>query len=245
MLAALAVLVPVSSLLASQGAVRLKVESTKVAGEGFTAERSVPRLVVVDPKAKALASFADGALAAFEKARMDGWIRQARIDWVDLKPLNLPNRMSYESTTKIVFNQPDLLSFRSETYRYGGGVHGIDTTHPSNFGFVNGKPARFGIWDALKSDAASRRELQTLLLQKAMENPNTEWINEGMVNDFNEEQLNRFWVSERGLNFDFDPYELSSYAAGPFTFLLTFEELRPLIRPAGPIGRWGARPGRF
>ncbi|MFN8220931.1 MAG: hypothetical protein U0S12_12465, partial [Fimbriimonadales bacterium] len=68
MLAALAVLVPVSSLMASQGAVRLKVESFKVAGEGFTAERSVPRLVVVDPKAKALATFADGALAAFEKA---------------------------------------------------------------------------------------------------------------------------------------------------------------------------------
>lgn len=245
MLAALAVLAPVSSIFVPQGAVRLKFESTKVVGEGFTAQRSVPRLIVVDPSAKSLAAFADRALAAYERARMDGWVRQARIDWLDLKHLNLPNKMSYESTTRIVFNRPNLLSFRSETYRYGSGAHGIDTTHPSNFGFVNGKPARFGIWDALKFDPASRRELQTLLLQKAMANPNTEWINEGMVTDFTEEQLNRFWVSERGLNFDFDPYELSSYAAGPFTFLLTFEELRRLIRRTGPIALWGVRPGHF
>lgn len=141
---------------------------------------------------------------------------------------------SYEAGTEVKWNKPALLSFVVGCYQFEGGAHGIGVTRTYNFGIVGGKPKRLTLGDCLSGPSA-KTEVQTKIIEKAMKTSGTDWIDEGMVTELTSEQLNRFWVSKAGLVFEFDPYELGSYAAGPFTFTLTWAELKPLLKRGGPV----------
>lgn len=144
-------------------------------------------------------------------------------------------KLSYESTLSLRFNNVKLLSFRSETYTYMGGAHGMSNTRTYNYGFVKGKPMRFRLWDALKGDADSKMEMHMVLLEKVMALKGADWIDNGDVTEFEPIQYDRFWVSGNQLVFEFDPYELGPYSSGPMSVRVSLNEIATLVRTDGPL----------
>jgi hypothetical protein len=143
------------------------------------------------------------------------------------------NEWSYEAGGTVTMNRPDLVSIDAGCYSYMGGAHGLGTTRTYNYGLVEGKAKRLTLWDIVQK--MSRQEMRLILLGKATATEGTDWIQDGMINDFTDEQYNRFWIAKDALVFEFDPYELGSYASGPFTFRIPFSELKQILRPAGPL----------
>jgi len=188
----------------------------------------------VTPKTNtALGKLAKSDFLAAEKKIYTNFVANTKADFKELKDDFGMGEWSYEAGSEIVFETKDIISIRAGSYSYMGGAHGIGVTRTYNYGIVNGKPKRLTIWDIVQKD--SRQELRLVLLGHAMANPNTDWVQEGIYNDFTETQFNRFWISRTGLTFEFDPYELGSYAAGPFSFHVRYDEVAKVIRPNSPI----------
>jgi len=45
-----------------------------------------------------------------------------------------------------------------------------------------------------------------------------------------------FWIGPKGITFFYNPYEIASYAMGTTELLLTYGEIRDLIKPSGLLG---------
>jgi hypothetical protein len=146
-----------------------------------------------------------------------------------------PVELYWNSQAGISKTPPALLSVVVRTEFYSGGAHGMSFTRTYNFWHLAGKPKTFGLWDALKGDAASRRELDYLLMQKALADNRTAWVDEGMITDFKQQNLSRFYFTRDGITFVFDPYELGPYAVGTIELSIPYGELKPIIRPKGPL----------
>lgn len=185
--------------------------------------------------ASAIARFAQKDYWAAETKLFDRFVRDTKSDFKENKGDFGLNPWTYEGGGEVVYNKNGVVSINAGSYSYLGGAHGLGVTRTYNYGIVNGKPKRLNLWDVVQK--SRRQEVRLLLLGKATANPNTDWIQDGMFNDFTETQLNRFWISDKGLTFEFDPYELGSYAAGPFSFLLTYKELGPALQPKNPLSK--------
>lgn len=45
-----------------------------------------------------------------------------------------------------------------------------------------------------------------------------------------------FWIGPKGLTFYYNPYEIAPWALGTTELLLTYREIRDLIKPDGLLG---------
>ncbi|MCB8933513.1 MAG: RsiV family protein [Fimbriimonadaceae bacterium] len=146
--------------------------------------------------------------------------------------------LSYEGDTALKYDSKQLLSVWAHAEYYSGGAHGMRNTRTYNFALAAGKPVRFGVKEAFLRDKASRVALQSLLVQRAGMLEGTMWIAEGQVKYLSDEQLDRFWVDQDALVWEFDPYELGPYSSGPYTLSIPRMDVQTHIRPDGPLGFW-------
>ena len=180
-----------------------------------------------------LAALAQATIAKAEMRVYSEFVKEAKAFYKN--PEYASNSWGYESDMEAKVVSGSLISFLGSSYQYSGGAHGIGLKRTYNFGFVKGKAKRLTLDDVLAGTSA-KRELTLRLLEKAMQTPGTDWIEGGEVKDFTREQLDRFWIGADGLVFEFNPYELGSYASGPFSFALTWGELKGLVNSKGPLG---------
>lgn len=141
---------------------------------------------------------------------------------------------SYEVSSKVAFQDARTISIVLGCYQYMGGAHGVGVTRTYNFGVVGGKPKQLTLKDVVGKNNVEK--VQVLLMEKIVKHPRTAWKDEGWLTELSEQQLNRFWVSKKGLTWEFDPYELASYADGPFSFSLSWGEMKGLIGSNSPFG---------
>jgi len=184
---------------------------------------------VEQAKPTALGKFANTYTTRKEKAQYDRFLRITQDDWVELEKQGFENMYSYESTTKVQAQTPALVSFTTACYSYMGGAHGIGITRTYNFGFLKGKPSQLTLMD-FAGTKANRDKVLARLFNRIRKTKGTDWVEEGMVKGVNSTQAERFWIGKKGITWEFDPYELGSYASGPFTFLLTWKDLKGLVR---------------
>lgn len=182
----------------------------------------------------AISKFAGAAVSKAERKLYDEFVGEAS-RYFAAPDADAPAPWTYEMASTATRRHDKVVSVLVETYSYLGGAHGIGVKRTYNFGFVAGKPKRLSLADCLVG-SSSMRELRLRLLEKAMNTPGTDWIEEGEVRDFTKEQLDRFWIGKDGLTFEFNPYELGSYASGPFSFKFSWSELKGLVRSDGPLG---------
>jgi hypothetical protein len=205
--------------------------TTKAGVKGkWTASTRLPKLSGSD-----LARLAQAAIEKAEMRVYSEFVKEAKAFY--RSPEYASNSWGYESDIEAKLMTGNLLSFLGSSYQYSGGAHGIGLKRTYNFGFVKGKAKLLTLDDVL-SGTSARRELSLRLLEKAMQTPGTDWIEGGEVKDFTRQQLDRFWIAADGLVFEFDPYELGSYASGPFSFTLKWGELKGLLNSKGPLGRF-------
>ncbi|MCC7433761.1 MAG: DUF3298 and DUF4163 domain-containing protein [Methanoregulaceae archaeon] len=184
------------------------------------------------PGSSALANLARNTVRRAETKDYDEFMKQAReverdfgYDWPGC---------SFESSSKVAFQDARAISIVVDCYQYLGGAHGLGVTRTYNFGLVQGKPKVLSLKDVV--GAGNVEKVQILLIEKIVKHPRTAWKDMGWLTELSEQQLNRFWVNKKGLTWEFDPYELASYAVGPFTFSLSWAEMKGLISKTSPLG---------
>ncbi len=187
------------------------------------------KALVEQAKPTALGTFANTYTTRKEKAQYDRFVRITKEDWVELEMQGFENMYSYDSTTKVQAETPNLVSFTTACYSYMGGAHGLGITRTYNFGFLKGKPAQLTLMD-FTGTKANRDKVLARLFNRIRKTEGTDWVEEGLVKGVNSTQAERFWVGAKGMTWEFDPYELGSYASGPFTFLLSWKDLKGLVR---------------
>ncbi|MBS1713349.1 MAG: DUF3298 and DUF4163 domain-containing protein [Armatimonadetes bacterium] len=228
MIAALTfVLLPPGSALTADE--NLKLSDERKGYWSVVATAAVPRPV------DALTRLARNDVFARERKDFSEFLASAKNEVPDMKKDMPSAQYDYESDVRCVFQRPRLVSFQTSRYTYTAGAHGLGFVWTFNYGYVGGKPRRFGAKEAFVLDTSGRALLQRLLLGEAMRKEGTDWIENGMVSDFNRHQLDNFWVGKDGLSWEFAPYELGSYASGPFTLKLSWKDLQTILRKNGPL----------
>lgn len=143
----------------------------------------------------------------------------------------------YELNTDVTYKSPNLISFVTTTYSYAGGAHPNTYMKSYVFGLVSGKAKLLRLSDIVKKgytaqyvidyvgepalQRAKREKSPELELDPGWEIPNKVW--------------SQFSVDKRGLTWNFSPYDVGSYAEGPYMVELGWGALKEYIDPKGPL----------
>lgn len=109
---------------------------------------------------------------------------------------------------------------------YGGGPHPVAARRALNFDPDTGQ--RLQLSDLLKP--GWEMTLDPIIAQRLSEGY-------GQVN-YQGVSPEQFLLTEEGLVFFFNPYEIASYAQGAPEALFTYQELEDFVRPDGPLGAY-------
>jgi hypothetical protein len=145
---------------------------------------------------------------------------------------------SLERSIKVIYNLRGILSLELHEYSYTGGAHGNYLTMLSSFDAVSG--LKVDLDDILVE--GFERELNRIGevgLRDQKDIPDGSsldsagfWFENGRF------ELNaaNFAITDRGLAFHFNIYEIAPYAEGPTELLIPFADIHHLIREDGPLG---------
>lgn len=120
----------------------------------------------------------------------------------------------------VTYNRNGVLSIVVDQYGYTGGAHGGTDRTGFTFSLKDGKQLKMD--DLLKTSSPTyRTALNKDLVQKLK-------TNDGYLSGFKALRTDPdFYVSEKGMEFFFQQYEYTAYAAGFPTFAYSFDQLLP------------------
>lgn len=149
----------------------------------------------------------------------------------------------YESEYVVTLATNDLVSVAFGISTYGeGAAHPNHHTVTFNYDLRTGKELKLADLfkpnsDYLKvvSDYAIKDLIEQIRGEMSGDDPDTDWIREGAGPK--EENYKSWNLSPKGLEINFDPYQVASYAAGPHEVVIPLSALKDVIDPNGPLGR--------
>lgn len=144
---------------------------------------------------------------------------------------------TFESRYSVTYAQGDLISiaFQIEAY-YEGAVHGSFNTIVFNYDLASGKMLKLA--DLFKPGSDYLKpisEYSIVSLRKEKEGvPDSDWIDGAAPK---EENYQRWNITRKGLNIEFDPYQVGPYAEGPHEVLIPYSALKNIFDPQGPLAK--------
>jgi len=147
-------------------------------------------------------------------------------------------RWFLEIRLRVIYQDRRVISFETAEQAYTGGAHDNSATRYLCLDPADGRPLALddlligGRSPELLAIAGKRfRELHEVPPDRTLADAGF-WFEGGefALND-------NFAVTEAGLSFHFNPYEVAAYAVGPTDLVLTLEDLDDLVRPGGPLDR--------
>lgn len=130
-----------------------------------------------------------------------------------------------------LFLDDRLLSYSYERYAHMGGEHGNSSRLFYNFDLSN---ARLLTEKDLFIDNYEKSLTQLIKQQIVEDNAEMESIADLNEFHFFEDQIkpnNNFYVNADGLVYVYNPYDIAPYSTGQTEVALTFERLRPILKP--------------
>ncbi|AIE84840.1 DUF3298 and DUF4163 domain-containing protein [Fimbriimonas ginsengisoli] len=138
----------------------------------------------------------------------------------DLKGLSRPFYLDIEPVS--VYRTNKLVSVSLQDSTYSGGAHGM-TTYST---FTYGPKGRMLLSAFFRKGAGYVEQISFALMNQLRTMDRADWVQNGEIRGFKESQLRDFVVRPGGvLRFYFAPYELGSFASGPFEIDLSRKEL--------------------
>lgn len=149
------------------------------------------------------------------------------ISTVSVKPTDILDH-SYESGFQVVFSRSDLLVLMELGYDYAfGAAHGMPVM---NHVHIDTRTGRFyELADLFVKGSKYERVLTEIVgkqLDDMVESGNTDYFPDSFDGIRSDHQ---FYITDKGLNLYFQPYEIAPYAAGFPTFMVTFDEISDII----------------
>ncbi len=133
-----------------------------------------------------------------------------------------------ETTGEVLFLSSGMVSISFENYAYTGGAHPNSHTMLLNYNLKYGRTV------SLKDLVTDLQELK-YLAEKAFRDsrdlsPDEDLNEAGFFGDNGFQMPSNFGVTQEGLYFYYNSYEIAPYAAGPTDFVLTWEDLGDIAR---------------
>ena len=135
----------------------------------------------------------------------------------------------------LVWVGTNLVSVQQIRYEDTGGAHGMGVPVGRNFVLLAGKAREFALKDLFRADAKWPEALSVACLRELRHQQASSVLN-GEVKAFKPAEMESFNVDGRGLMIHFAPYSVGSYAEGIYSVFISWQELAPLLDPAGPAG---------
>jgi Protein of unknown function (DUF3298)/Deacetylase PdaC len=130
-----------------------------------------------------------------------------------------------DKTMEVLFNQDNLLSIAVMDYSYAGGAHGNYGSACASFDLV--KKKKITLEDVFKPGYET--VLTKALTESAKKKFNTQDLSEILFVDKVEPNGN-FFLTGKGICFNYVPYEIGAYAAGELKIFVPFTELKEIIK---------------
>lgn len=127
--------------------------------------------------------------------------------------------MTYEEKCKgtVLYNADNILSYSVKTYSYTGGAHGNSTNCVASLCLANGK--NISLEDLFSNSAIDQiREQLVLRLNESYQ----------LLTDEIEVTEN-FYLSDKGITFVYDPFEIAAYSEGEIAITLGWDKVAPLL----------------
>lgn len=187
----------------------------------------IPAFLGKDP----LSKFAEKVVTKKMTTSFNTFLAETKRDWAETME---SQPYSFESSGARQLGDTRVQSYTVSTYRYVGGAHGLGITESLNFALVGGKPKQLSTYDIFTR--SKKTALIKLILDEARKDPGTDWLQpEGGKTSLEQPELDNFWVGKDGITWEFNPYQLGSYASGPFSFKFSWKQLKPFLRTPSPL----------
>lgn len=156
--------------------------------------------------------------------------------WTDISTISIkPDDVldyHYEGGFSVVFDRKNLLVIMENGYSYPfGAAHGMPVME---YVHIDARTGEFYELEDLFIDGSKYTEILSEIVRDQLEDmaaqdPDIYWLDsyDGISSD------QPFFITEKGLNLYFQPYEIAPYAAGFPTFMVTFEEISDIIDKKG------------
>ncbi|MDX2072439.1 MAG: DUF3298 domain-containing protein [Haliscomenobacter sp.] len=138
---------------------------------------------------------------------------------------NLYMNYDNDKTMEVLFNQDNLLSIAVMDYSYAGGAHGNYGSACSSFDVA--KKKKISLEDVFKPGYEAA--LTQALTEAAKKKFKTKDLSEVLFVDKVEPNGN-FFLTGKGICFNYVPYEIGAYAAGELKIFVPFGELKSVMR---------------
>lgn len=156
----------------------------------------------------------------------------------DLKRFTSDDAALYEQLTySVELANDDVISLLFEDDSYTGGAHGSSITTTVNFDLKNNRELKLAdifVPNANYLKTLSESSLTDLKAQK-IEATDDETLNDGTTPK--EENFRSWNLTKKGLQINFDAYQVASYAAGPQIVVIPYDKLRDILRKDGAAAR--------
>jgi len=132
------------------------------------------------------------------------------------------------------FENQNLLSYRWMMYAYFGGAHGSTAFRSATYELQNGKPVRIPLSKLFQPGFDYRSEIGRILWRKLSIQNQSDWIDEGTVLPEKLADMASWNLVDGALEFQFNHYDVTSYAAGTPAVTIPFSEIQGL-RPSSVV----------
>ncbi|GHV76884.1 hypothetical protein AGMMS49942_17050 [Spirochaetia bacterium] len=124
--------------------------------------------------------------------------------------------------------------FSRKTESFLSGAHGMQTNDYYVFSLEDKR--RLSLWDIIRNDAKQALDEQVEgALRTYMEIPSWIPLSEGGFFEDSVDRLEDFFLSPRGLGFQWDPYEIAPYSIGLIEIILPYDQLQGLFTERGIV----------
>lgn len=226
--------------------IRVEVPSATVETD---LSRSLQRVLVTLPRDGALVEDSEGSMEGLLRAYVRQYIFQylqdgkEAIDSYNGDMEAASTWMNYEEVVegKVLYNAEDLLCYQFVTYSYAGGAHGNTTAKNCVFDCDRRSPVTLSQLFALESmpqvDELIRAELMRQNECSTLEAlEDCSFFSPGEIT-----ATENFTVSDKGICWMFDPYEIAPYSMGSIDVLLSWHKLLPLMLEDAPLAAFASR----
>lgn len=145
----------------------------------------------------------------------------------------LHSMLHNEHTLKgyVMFDSDRIFSYAVERFVYMGGAHGITTRMFCNFDKETGRMLHEE--DLFAGDQTA--ELTNLLIQNLIRQESVQSVDDLEAASYYVASIkpnNNFYISDEGINYVFNPYEIAPYYMGETTVLIPAGDLKTILHPS-------------
>jgi len=166
-----------------------------------------------------------------KKTYFDGYLKNNKD--VKIEDLQDPYIYSMEETDHlmITFQSSKLLTLAFFSYSYAGGAHGDFSTTFSSLDLVKNKKIMLNDVVTL----TGKKQLPKLLekyFRKMYGLKDTDSLSDGGLFENMIKPNSNFYLTSKGIGFDYAPYEIAPFALGEINIFIPFSELNGSLQPA-------------